>query len=136
MKNWILIAAGLSLGFLSAQEPKKEWKSQEEYNLFQNYQKADPKGKVEALDKWKAAFPASDFADEREEEYLLVYQRSNMNREAFDDPRVRERLLRDVPARRTGRLDEVGPLVVYLASSAPDYMTGQTVFLDGGHSAA
>lgn len=61
---------------------------------------------------------------------------TDMNSQAFDDPTVRERLLRDVPARRTGRLEEIGPLVVYLASSASDYMTGQTVFLDGGHSAA
>jgi 2-deoxy-D-gluconate 3-dehydrogenase len=61
---------------------------------------------------------------------------TDMNADAFDDPRVRERLLRDVPARRTGRLDEIGPLVVYLASSASDFMTGQTLFLDGGHSAA
>jgi NAD(P)-dependent dehydrogenase (short-subunit alcohol dehydrogenase family) len=61
---------------------------------------------------------------------------TDMNAEAFDDPRTRERLLRDVPARRTGRLDEIGPLVVYLASSASDFMTGQTLFLDGGHSAA
>jgi len=84
MKNWILIAAGLSLGLLAAQEPKKDWKSTEEYNLFQAYQKADPKGKIEALDKWKAAFPASDFADEREEQYLIIYQQMNMNRQAFD----------------------------------------------------
>ena len=61
---------------------------------------------------------------------------TDMNSQAFDDPKVRERLMRDVPARRTGRLEEVGPLVVYLASPASDYMTGQTVFLDGGHSAA
>jgi 2-deoxy-D-gluconate 3-dehydrogenase len=61
---------------------------------------------------------------------------TDMNAEAFGDPRVRERLLRDVPARRTGRLEEIGPLLVYLASPASDYMTGQTVFLDGGHSAA
>ena len=61
---------------------------------------------------------------------------TDMNAAAFDEPRVRERLLRDVPARRTGRLEEIGPLVVYLASRASDYMTGQTVFLDGGHSAA
>jgi hypothetical protein len=84
MKNRILIVAGLSLGFLAAQEPKKDWKGQEEYNLFQNYQKADPKGKIDALDKWKAAFPASDFAEEREEQYLIVYQQTNMNRQAFD----------------------------------------------------
>jgi len=60
---------------------------------------------------------------------------TDMNSQAFDDPQIRERLLRDVPARRTGKLEEIGPLVVYLASSASDYMTGQTVFLDGGHSA-
>jgi hypothetical protein len=83
MKNRILIVAGLSLGLLSAQVAKN-WKNTEEYNLFQNYQKADPKGKIEALDKWKAAFPASDFAEEREEQYLSVYQQTNMNREAFD----------------------------------------------------
>ena len=61
---------------------------------------------------------------------------TDMNAEAFAEPSTRERLLRDVPARRTGRLDEIGPLVVYLASPASDFMTGQTVFLDGGHSAA
>ena len=61
---------------------------------------------------------------------------TDMNSQAFADPKVRERLLRDVPARRTGRLEEIGPLVVYLASPASDFMTGQTVFLDGGHSAA
>jgi hypothetical protein len=86
----------LSLGWtLAAQEPKpqetaksdtakKEWKGQDEYKLFEAYQKADLKGKVEALDKWKTAFPASDFGEEREEQYLFVYQQSNMNREAFD----------------------------------------------------
>jgi NAD(P)-dependent dehydrogenase (short-subunit alcohol dehydrogenase family) len=61
---------------------------------------------------------------------------TDMNAEAFGDPKTRERLLRDVPARRTGRLTEIGPLLVYLASSASDFMTGQSVFLDGGHSAA
>src|SRR6185503_3853624 len=32
----------------------------------------------------KAAFPASDFAQEREEQYLFIYQQLSMNREAFD----------------------------------------------------
>ncbi len=59
-----------------------------------------------------------------------------MNEQAFADPKIRERLLRDVPLRRTGRLEEIGPLAVYLASSASDFMTGQTIFLDGGHTAA
>ena len=61
---------------------------------------------------------------------------TDMNAEAFADQRTRDRLLRDVPARRTGRVEEIGPLLVYLASAASDFMTGQTVFLDGGHTAA
>jgi NAD(P)-dependent dehydrogenase (short-subunit alcohol dehydrogenase family) len=58
-----------------------------------------------------------------------------MNERAFADERVRARLLRDVPARRTGRPEELGPLVVYLASAASDYVTGEVVFVDGGFAA-
>jgi 2-deoxy-D-gluconate 3-dehydrogenase len=61
---------------------------------------------------------------------------TDMNEAAFSDPRINERLTRDIPMRRTGRLEEIGPLAVFLASSASDFMTGQTIFLDGGHSAA
>jgi 2-deoxy-D-gluconate 3-dehydrogenase len=61
---------------------------------------------------------------------------TDMSAPAFGDPRIGERLLRDVPARRTGRPEEIGPLAVYLASTASDFMTGQTLFLDGGHTAA
>ena len=39
---------------------------------------------------------------------------------------------RTVPLGREGRLREVGLLALYLASSASDYMTGQTIYLDGG----
>ena len=61
---------------------------------------------------------------------------TEMNEAAFADPKIHERLTRDIPARRTGRLEEIGPLAVYLASSGSDFMTGQTIFLDGGHTAA
>ncbi|HEX9822746.1 MAG TPA: SDR family oxidoreductase [Methylomirabilota bacterium] len=61
---------------------------------------------------------------------------TDMNEAAFADPRIHERLTRDIPARRTGRPEEIGPLAVYLASSGSDFMTGQTLFLDGGHTAA
>jgi NAD(P)-dependent dehydrogenase (short-subunit alcohol dehydrogenase family) len=60
---------------------------------------------------------------------------TSMNEDAFADARIRERLLRDVPARRAGRADELGPLVVYLASPASDYVTGEVVFVDGGLAA-
>ena len=39
-----------------------------------------------------------------------------------------------VPLGRAGRLREVGFLALYLASAASDYMTGQTIPLDGGLS--
>jgi 2-deoxy-D-gluconate 3-dehydrogenase len=61
---------------------------------------------------------------------------TEMNEAAFSDPKIHARLTRDIPARRTGRLEEIGPLAVYLASSGSDFMTGQTLFLDGGHTAA
>jgi NAD(P)-dependent dehydrogenase (short-subunit alcohol dehydrogenase family) len=45
-----------------------------------------------------------------------------------------ERARQTVPLRRTGKLREVGFLALYLASAASDYMTGQTILLDGGLS--
>jgi NAD(P)-dependent dehydrogenase (short-subunit alcohol dehydrogenase family) len=45
-----------------------------------------------------------------------------------------ERARTTVPLGRTGRLREVGFLALYLASAASDYMTGQTILLDGGLS--
>jgi NAD(P)-dependent dehydrogenase (short-subunit alcohol dehydrogenase family) len=43
-----------------------------------------------------------------------------------------ERTRTTVPLARPGRLREVGLLALYLASAASDYMTGQTILLDGG----
>ena len=60
---------------------------------------------------------------------------TDMTDPAFSDPRINERLTRDIPMRRIGRPEEIGPLAVYLASQASAFMTGQTIFLDGGHSA-
>jgi 2-deoxy-D-gluconate 3-dehydrogenase len=61
---------------------------------------------------------------------------TEMSAPAWRDVRITERLVRDIPARRIGRAEEIGPLAVYLASAASDFMTGQTIFLDGGHTAA
>jgi 2-deoxy-D-gluconate 3-dehydrogenase len=48
--------------------------------------------------------------------------------------RSTQRALQTVPLRRPGQLREVGLLALYLASAASDYMTGQTIPLDGGLS--
>ena len=46
--------------------------------------------------------------------------------------RSTERARQTVPLGRPGQLREVGLLALYLASAASDYMTGQTILLDGG----
>jgi NAD(P)-dependent dehydrogenase (short-subunit alcohol dehydrogenase family) len=48
--------------------------------------------------------------------------------------RSAERAAQMVPLGRPGKPQAVGLLALYLASSASDYMTGQTLFLDGGLS--
>ncbi len=45
-----------------------------------------------------------------------------------------ERARTTIPVGRVGRLREVGLLAVYLASDASEYMTGETLYLDGGLS--
>ena len=43
-------------------------------------------------------------------------------------------LLRKIPFGRFGSPDEIVGLTIFLASPAADYMTGQTIFIDGGYS--
>lgn len=48
-------------------------------------------------------------------------------------PEIMKRALR-MPMRRFGNADEVAELVIYLLTRAADYVTGQTVYIDGGQS--
>lgn len=43
-----------------------------------------------------------------------------------------DRLARFIPSRRLGSPDDLAGLVVYLASDASDFVTGQTFYVDGG----
>ena len=51
------------------------------------------------------------------------------------DPAQSEEFLRYVPMKRYGELEEIRPLVAYLCGPQSDYMTGQTIYLDGGSNA-
>jgi len=64
------------------------------------------------------------------------YMNTDIPRAAMADPDTRERFLSKVPARRLGEPVEAAALAVYLASAASDFMTGQTVYLDGGQTMA
>ena len=48
------------------------------------------------------------------------------------DERVRENLLNNIPMGRMGQPEEVANAVVFLASSQSSYITGSTIFVDGG----
>ena len=41
---------------------------------------------------------------------------------------------RTIPLRRTGTPDEMANMIVFLASDAASYVTGQTISVDGGPS--
>jgi NAD(P)-dependent dehydrogenase (short-subunit alcohol dehydrogenase family) len=64
------------------------------------------------------------------------YVNTDIPREAMADEKTRALFLSRIPARRIGEPEEVGALAVYLASPASDFMTGQTVYLDGGQTMA
>jgi NAD(P)-dependent dehydrogenase (short-subunit alcohol dehydrogenase family) len=49
-----------------------------------------------------------------------------------DDPELGKKLLAKIPMGRMGKLEELEGTIVYLASSASDYMNGQALILDGG----
>jgi 7-alpha-hydroxysteroid dehydrogenase len=48
------------------------------------------------------------------------------------DPSVRERLESNTPMQRVGQPDDIAACVVYLASSAADWVTGKVFDVDGG----
>src|SRR5262249_35288085 len=64
------------------------------------------------------------------------YMNTDIPRAAMADPKTRERFLSKIPARRIGEPTEAAALAVYMASSAADFLTGQTIYLDGGQTTA
>ena len=63
------------------------------------------------------------------------YVETDMNAAARSDEKISAKIVGQIPSRRMARAEELGPLVVYLASSASDFMTGETLVFDGGQSA-
>lgn len=57
---------------------------------------------------------------------------TSINREAWGTADSKEKLLDLIPYGRIGQPDDVGKLAVWLASDESDYITGTSIFIDGG----
>lgn len=57
---------------------------------------------------------------------------TNINKKVWDTKPALEQLLTLIPYGRIGMPDDIGKLAVWLASDESDYITGTTVFIDGG----
>jgi glucose 1-dehydrogenase len=55
-----------------------------------------------------------------------------INRSAWDTPGAEAELLRLIPEGRVGVPEDIANVAVWLASDASDYVTGTTLFVDGG----
>jgi glucose 1-dehydrogenase len=55
-----------------------------------------------------------------------------INRSAWDTPGAEAELLRLIPEGRVGVPEDIANAAVWLASDASDYVTGTTLFVDGG----
>lgn len=61
---------------------------------------------------------------------------TELNRDSIlSDARTRERILSRTPLGRLGTVEDVAAVVAFLASDDAAYVTGQTVYIDGGRAA-
>jgi glucose 1-dehydrogenase len=58
--------------------------------------------------------------------------RTPINKSVWSDPANMKDLLEKIPLDRIGEPNEIGQMVVLMASKAASYVTGRTVFVDGG----
>jgi glucose 1-dehydrogenase len=58
--------------------------------------------------------------------------RTPINKEAWETPEALEKLLRLIPYGRIGEPEDVSRAAVWLASDESDYITGISLFIDGG----
>jgi NAD(P)-dependent dehydrogenase (short-subunit alcohol dehydrogenase family) len=60
---------------------------------------------------------------------------TDMNRQLLNDPTAYQQFVANIPMGRWGELDELTGAIVFLASDASSFVTGTSLFIDGGWTA-
>ena len=60
--------------------------------------------------------------------------KTGINRQAWEAPEAERKLIELIPYGRVGEPEDVAEAAVWLASDASDYVTGTSLFVDGGMS--
>jgi glucose 1-dehydrogenase len=55
-----------------------------------------------------------------------------INKKAWETPEAHNELLKLIPYKRIGEVEDVGRLAAWLASDYADYITGTSIYIDGG----
>jgi glucose 1-dehydrogenase len=55
-----------------------------------------------------------------------------INRSVWSDPQSQQDLLEKIPLNRLGEPEDIARMVVVLVSDVASYVTGRTIFVDGG----
>jgi glucose 1-dehydrogenase len=58
--------------------------------------------------------------------------KTDINKKVWSDPEQAKELLKMIPYQRIGEPEDVARLAVWLASDEADYITGTTIYVDGG----
>lgn len=58
--------------------------------------------------------------------------RTPINTDAWDTPEAYSKLLKLIPYKRIGEIEDIGRVASWLASDEADYVHGATIFVDGG----
>jgi NAD(P)-dependent dehydrogenase (short-subunit alcohol dehydrogenase family) len=58
---------------------------------------------------------------------------TEMSKKVYEDEHLLKQMHARIPMRRSGKLEELGPPVVFLASEASSYVTGMVLYVDGGY---
>ena len=61
-----------------------------------------------------------------------AYIETEMNAVELSNPKVRDKIISKTPMKRLGNPDELEGALLLLASDASSFITGQTIFVDGG----